>query len=479
MPQSPVVREACWGRRDADDKNWFLEFVSLLAIADEVRVPGGADDPVRTLLCVFLSVFSVSLCWLFLRRSANCYDDSMTDDARISLPPPSPLAHHWDLDPEITFLNHGSFGACPRAVLAHQAELRRQMEAEPVRFFVRELAPLLHEAREELAAFLSADPEGLAFVNNATTGVNTVLASLPIGPGDEVLVTNHEYPACRNALDATAARAGATVVVADIPFPLASVEEASEAILAKVTSRTRLALLDHITSQTAMVLPIETLIEKLEHRGIHVFIDGAHAPGMIDLKINDLGASFYTGNCHKWLCAPKGAAFLWVREDHRKAIRPLVISHGATAPLDQYTRFRLEFDWVGTGDPTPYLSVPSAIATVEGMVEGGWPEIRRRNHNLALRARDLMCEALEINSPCPDSMIGSMAAVPICDGSPDPPTSPLYNDPLQDSLLFDSSIEVPVIPWPAPPHRLVRISSQLYNTEAQYRLLANILAEFT
>ncbi len=396
----------------------------------------------------------------------------MIDDLRIPKPQASPLAHHWDLDPEIVFLNHGSFGACPRAVLAHQAELRRQMEAEPVRFFVRELAPLLHQARVDLATFLSADPEGLAFVNNATTGVNTVLASLPLGPGDEVLVTDHEYPACRNALDATAARSGATVVIAEIPFPLASTEEAVETILAKITSRTRLALLDHITSQTAMILPIKTLVQELEGRGVPVLIDGAHAPGMIDLKIDDLGASYYTGNCHKWLCAPKGAAFLWVREDYRQAIRPLVISHGATAPLDDYSRFRLEFDWMGTGDPTPYLSVPEAIATVEGLVEGGWPAIRRRNRDLALRARDLLCEALGINSPCPDSMIGSMAAIPICDGSPEPPTSPLYKDPLQDTLLFDSSIEVPVIPWPTPPHRLVRISAQLYNTEEQYRLLA-------
>ncbi len=396
----------------------------------------------------------------------------MINDARIPIPPASPLADHWALNPDIIFLNHGSFGACPRAVLDHQAELRSRMEAEPVRFFVRELDSLLHQARVDLATFLGADPEGLAFVNNATTGVNTVLASLPLGPGDEVLVTDHEYPACRNALDATTARVGATVVVAEIPFPLASAEEAAGAILRKVTTRTRLALLDHITSQTGMILPIEGLVQELESRGIPVLVDGAHAPGMVDLNIEDLGASFYTGNCHKWLCAPKGAGFLWVREDHRDDIRPLVISHGATVPLGQYTRFRLEFDWVGTDDPTAYLSVPTAIAEVGSMIEGGWPAIRRRNRDLALRARDLLCEALGIDAPCPDSMIGSMAAIPITDGSPEPPTSPLYCDPLQDRLLFDSSIEVPVIPWPAPPHRLLRISAQLYNTEAQYRLLA-------
>lgn len=399
----------------------------------------------------------------------------MNKKNHIPLPSPSPLAHQWDLDPNIVFLNHGSFGACPRAVQEHQAQLRRQMEAEPVRFFVRELEALLHQARTDLANFLGTDPEGLAFVNNATTGVNTVLASLPLGSGDELVVTNHEYPACRNALDATATRVGATVKVAEIPFPLASAEEIVEAILSMVTPKTRLVLLDHVTSQTGLVLPVGPLVRELENRNIPVLIDGAHAPGMIDLNIDDLGASFYTGNCHKWLCAPKGAAFLSIRHDHRKAIHPLVISHGATVPLGDTTRFRLEFDWVGTDDPTAFLSISAAISTIGSMVEKGWPEVRRRNRELALSARNILCEALEIAPPCPDSMIGSMAAIPIAVGSSEPPTSPLYCDPLQDRLFFDSSIEVPIVSWPAPPHRLLRFSAQLYNTIDQYRFLATAI----
>jgi isopenicillin-N epimerase len=396
----------------------------------------------------------------------------MPNDCRIHK---SPLANHWDLDPDIVFLNHGSFGACPRAVLDFQADLRRQMEAEPVRFFVRELEALLHQARVDLASFIGADPEGLAFVANATTGVNTVLASFPLKAGDEVLVTDHEYPACRNALDVMAARTGATVIVAEIPFPLDSPGQAVETILSRLTPRTKLVLLDHITSQTAMILPIAHLVEEIENRGIPVLVDGAHAPGMIDLQIDELCASFYTGNCHKWLCAPKGAAFLWVRHDHRKLIRPLVISHGATIPLGQHSRFRMEFDWVGTDDPTAFLSIPSVITCLGSMIEGGWPAIRNHNRNLAVKARKLMCEMLEIDPPCPDSMIGSMAAIPISDGLPNPVESPLYCDPLQDRLLFESSIEVPIIPWPTPPRRLVRISAQLYNTEAQYQFLANSL----
>ncbi len=403
----------------------------------------------------------------------------MIDQPRMPRPPASPLAHHWDLDPDIIFLNHGSFGACPRAVLAYQAELRRQMEAEPVRFFRRELDSLLQQARKNLATFIGADVEGLTFVNNATTGVNTVLSSFPLSPGDEVLVTNHEYPACRNALDAAAAQAGAVVIVVEIPFPLNSADQVIERVLESITPRTRLALLDHVTSQTGMILPIETLVQELENRGIPVLVDGAHAPGMVELDLQDLGASFFTGNCHKWLCAPKGSGFLWVREDHRDGIRPLVISHGATAPLGGKSRFRLEFDWVGTEDPTAFLSVATAITVVSAMVEGGWPEVRRRNRELVLRARDLVCNALGIDAPCPDSMIGSMAAIPICDGSPEPPPLPHGLDVLQDCLFFDHDIEAPIVSWPAPPHRLVRISAQLYNTEAQYRLLANVLAKFT
>jgi isopenicillin-N epimerase len=390
-------------------------------------------------------------------------------------PRPSELASAWTLDPEVVFLNHGSFGACPRVVLEDQAALRARMEAEPVRFFVRELEGLMEEARRALADFVGADPSDLAFVNNATTGVNTVLASFPLQAGDELLTTDHEYNACRNALEAAAARAGASVVVASIPLPVASAEQAMEAILARVSSRTRLVLIDHITSQTGLVLPIERITAELEGRGVRVLVDGAHAPGMVELDVARVGASFYTGNCHKWLCAPKGAGFLWVREDWRERVRPLVISHGATAPVRDKSRFHLEFDWVGTDDPTAVLAIPVALETMASLVDGGWPEIRSRNRSLVLEGRRLLCEALALDPPCPEEMIGSLATLPLPDGSPEPPRSPLYLDPLQDELLGKHGIEVPVIPWPAPPRRVLRISAQLYNTAEQYRYLARVL----
>ena len=387
------------------------------------------------------------------------------------------LRQHWGLDPEITFLNHGSFGACPLAVLEHQRQLRERMERQPVQFLARELGPLLDEARAELASFLGAAAEDLAWLSNATTGVNAVLQSLAFGPGDELLTTDHEYTACRNALEHVAGRSGATVVVAPVPFPLGSPDEVVDAVLSRVTARTRLALIDHVTSPTGLVLPIERLVRELAGRGIETLVDGAHAPGMLELSLDELGAAYFTGNCHKWLCAPKGAAFLHVRRDRRNRVRPLVISHGANSPRRDRSRYHLEFDWTGTDDPTAWLSVPAAIRFMGGLVEGGWPELRRRNRRLALQARDELCRALSVEPGCPDEMVGSMAALPLPPGAAGSTTSALYTDELQSALLRRFQIEVPIIPWPAPPARLVRISAQVYNRPEQYRRLAAALVE--
>jgi isopenicillin-N epimerase len=393
------------------------------------------------------------------------------------LPPTSGFAEAWSLDANVVFLNHGSFGACPRAVLEAQMMLRQRMEAEPVRFLARELEEELDRARNQLAAFVGADPEGLGFVANATTGINTALASLPLGAGDELLTTDHVYNACANVLHTVAARTGASVVVAPVPFPLHSPGQVVAAVLDRVTSRTRIALLDHVTSQTSLVLPIAELTAELEQRGVAVVVDGAHAPGMVDLDISAIAASFYAGNCHKWLCAPKGAAFLVVRDDWRRQTRPLVISHGANAELNGRSRFQVEFDWTGTHDPTAYLSVPVAIKLLDQLVEGGWSRLRARNRDLVLSGRQALCEALAVPPPCPESMVGSLASVPLPDSSSISLSPPLYIDPLQDELLLAHQIEVPIIPWPAVPKRLLRISAQLYNTEEQYHYLAQALRD--
>ena len=389
-------------------------------------------------------------------------------------PPPGGWRRLWPLDPVVTFLNHGSFGACPRAVLEEQARLRDRLEGEPVRFLSRELEGLLDAAREALGAFLGAPADDLAFVPNATTGVNTVLRSLDLGAGDEVVATDHTYNACRNALNAAGARAGARVVVATLPFPVAEPEQVVETVLARVGPRTRLALVDHVTSPTGLVLPIERLVRELASRGVDALVDGAHAPGMVPLDLRALGVAYYTGNCHKWICAPKGSGFLYVRRDRQKDIRPLVLSHGANSPRVDRSAFRLEFDWVGTIDPTAYLTVPEAIRYMGSLVPGGWPALMAHNRATALAARDRLCDALGVPPPAPDSMIGSLAALPVPAGFP---PAPLHGerDPLQTALFDRYGLELPVFTWAALGCRILRISAQLYNSAADYERLAEAL----
>ncbi|MDH5371776.1 MAG: aminotransferase class V-fold PLP-dependent enzyme [Acidimicrobiia bacterium] len=390
-------------------------------------------------------------------------------------PSPLDLRKHWDLDPDVTFLNHGSFGATPLAVLEYQERLRRRLEKEPVRFFQDELKTLARSAREDLGRFVGAEPDDLAFVPNATTGVNTVVRSLSFEPGDEILITNHGYNACSNAVRFAADRAGATVVTATIPFPVDGPDTILGHILEHVTPNTRLALIDHVTSPTALVFPIGRIVSELMNLGVDTLVDGAHAPGMVDLDIEAIGAAYYTANCHKWMCAPKGTAFLHVREDLQDRIVPTTISHGANSPDSDTSRFRLLFDWTGTHDPTPYLSIPTAIATLDSLLEGGWSAVREHNHTLALAARDVLVDALGIDPPAPDSLLGSMTAVPLPDETA--PFSTGYSQPLRDSLLDEFGIEVPVPSWPSWPSRLIRVSAHLYNEIDQYRALARALTE--
>jgi len=392
-------------------------------------------------------------------------------------PEPSPLAAHWTLDPGITFLNHGAFGACPREVLGAQTEIRARMERDPIDFLVRALEPLLDEARGRLAAFLHADPDDLAFVDNATAGANTVLRSLELRPGDELLTTDHGYNACLNALDAVASRSGARVVIARVPFPLRGPEDVSDAVLSAVTARTRLVLLDHVTSATGVLFPVEGLVRAIQARGIDVLVDGAHAPGMVPVDVEALGAAYYTGNCHKWLCAPKGAAFLHVRRDRQAGIRPLVVSHGANSPRTDRSRFRLEFDWTGTRDPSAVLCIGKALELVGRLLPDGWDEVRRRNHALACRARVLVAGALGVEPPCPESMLGSLAALPLPVHPRWPLPGPGALDPLQDMLFAKNRIEVPIYGWPVPERRWIRVSPHLHNSEAQYLFLAEALRE--
>ncbi len=388
-----------------------------------------------------------------------------------NIPAGSEHAALWPLDPEIVYLNHGSFGACPIAVLDHQAGLRDEMERNTMNFFLRRLPELAHEAMSAAADLLGADVCGLAFVNNATTGVNSVLRSLDLEPGDELIVLDHGYAACTRAAEYVAERARARVVSVPIPFPIESEDQAVEAVLEAVTDRTVLALLDHITSPTGVRLPLERMVADLRERGVESLVDGAHAPGQVALDLNALGAAYYTGNFHKWLCTPKASAFLWVREDVRDSVRPTNISHGAAFAPPR--RFRAEFDWQGTMDPTPWLTIPTAIRVLSGLEPDG---MFARNRRLALRARALVGEALGVGPATPDSMVAMLAAVKLPDrpdygGKEDHMAVP----PLQRALWEQYRIEIPICHWPKPGVRWVRISAQFYGSVAQMEYLADAL----
>jgi isopenicillin-N epimerase len=394
--------------------------------------------------------------------------------ATLTRPRPSAFRRHWALKPGIVFLNHGSFGACPKAVLQRQAVLRRQMEAEPVQFLWRRYEERLEPARAELARFVGARSRDLVFVTNATTAVNAISRSMPLRRGDEVLTTNLDYNACRNVLVEAVRRAEAKLVVASVPFPLRSGDQVMEAVMEAVTPRTRLAMIDHVTSDTALVLPLSRIIRELEGRGVDVLVDGAHAPGMLPIDLKKLRPAYYTGNLHKWVCAPKGAAFLWVREDKQADLQPPVISHGNNRRRRGFTEFQDRFDWVGTSDPTAWFCVGEAIRWMESLFPGGWPELRRRNHDLAVQAQRLLSERFEVERPCPEEMLGSMATVPLPHRFQGRPAAGKI-DAEQLQLYDRFGIEVPFNRVGRPLLRCLRISAQVYNQPAEYKYLADAL----
>ena len=367
----------------------------------------------------------------------------------------------WLLDPDFAFLNHGSFGATPRAVLEEQDRWRGCMERHPTGFMLYELPAALRASVDRLAAFIGACGTDLAFVENATAGCNAVLQSLPLARGDEILVTDHGYAAVRNAAEHAAVRAGARVVEAKVPFPVYDPQQIVEAVAGCIGSRTRLAILDHVTSPTAIVYPVRELVALCRARGVRVLVDGAHAPGMLPLDVPSIGADWYVGNCHKWLMAPKGSGFLWAAA-RDVTLHPPVISHGYGQGLPA------EFDWIGTRDPTAWLATPAAIDFHAAL---GGPVLMRRNTELARGVAALLADRWRTARGAADGLTGSMAAIRV----------PIAGDATQEralevqSFLFrERRIEVPVVAfgnalW-------VRVSAQAYNTLADYERLADAFA---
>ncbi len=371
------------------------------------------------------------------------------------------------LEPDVVFLNHGSFGATPRPVHRAYQRWQRELERQPVRFLGRELKDRLAQARGALAQFLGADPADLLFVPNATFGVNLVARSLGLGAGDEVLTTDHEYGACCNAWEFACRKTGAAYVRRPIPLPVTSAEEVADRFWGGVTPRTRVIFLSHITSPTALRLPVEQVCARAREAGILTIIDGAHAPGQIPLDLAAVGADCYVGNLHKWMMSPKGAAFLHVRPERQHLVEPLVVGWGwqQDALLPTGRPFHEALQWTGTMDPAAYLAVPAAIRF---QAEHDWATVIEGCHQLLRQAlrrvRDLT--GLEPLYPDNDGWYRQMAAVPL----------PPLPDPRQfQARLYDEyRVEVPCFPWGE--RQLLRISVQGYNTPEDIDALVGALA---
>lgn len=384
----------------------------------------------------------------------------------------------WTLDPAITFLNHGSYGATPRAVQDAQDDLRRRAELDPVRYLKVDLERLLDEARAALALFVNCRAADLAPVPNATFALATILNCTPLRPGDEILITDHEYQSLHNELDRVCARTGARAVKAAVPFPIRSEDQVVDAVVGAMTERTRLVFISHVTSATALVFPVDRIVRECHRRGIDVVVDGAHAPGQVPVDVSALRPTYWVCSGHKWLCGPRGSGFMYVRPDRQNLIRPICLSSRAHKVRPDRSLFLRDFDYLGTDDRTTLLAVPAAIACMGRIYTGGWPALMRRNHDLVMEGRRMLCEAIETECPAPQTMIGCMATVPL----PDPPAHlmnrpTLYDDALQDALVERHGIVVPVWRWGPTNKRVIRISAQVYNSVEQYAKLATSLRE--
>ena len=374
-------------------------------------------------------------------------------------PDAAALRELFRLEPDVAFLNHGSYGACPRPVFERYQAWQRELERQPVEFLGRRLEGLLDDARAVLAAELGAEAGDLVFAPNATAALNTVARSLHLQPGDEILTTDHEYGALELTWEFVARKTGARYVRQPVPIPARSPEEVVEAVWAGRTERTRVLFLSHVSSRTALRFPVEELCRRAQGAGILSVVDGAHAPGQIPLDLAALGADVYGGNCHKWLCAPKGSGFLWARPEHQPWIEPAVVSWGY-APGQPFAERR---HWQGTGDPAAYLSVPAAI---DFQREHGWDEVRDRCHELVREARRAITGWTGLEPPAPDSRdwFVQMASLPL---------PPCDAEEVQRRLREEHRIEIPVFEWNG--RQLVRVSVQGYNSAGDVEALVEAL----
>lgn len=364
----------------------------------------------------------------------------------------------WKLAPDIIYLNHGTVGATPRVVLETQQRLRDRMEAQPSRFMLRELLPqagnplpakpLIRQAAEEVGAFLSVRGEDLAFVDNATTGINAILQSLQFQPGDEIILFDQAYGAIAYSAQFVARSSGAVVKTITLPHPISDPQQVVDAVRAAITPKTRLAVIDHITSESGLLMPIKEIAEVCRRSSVPVLVDGAHAPGAIALDIPSLGVDWYVGNLHKWAYAPRGCGILWVTPERQAAVHSPVISWGFDKGLAN------EFDWVGTKDPTNFLAAPAGIAFMNSL---GTDAVRKYNHSIAWEGAKMLCARFGTTLHTPESMIGTMATLPL---PAKLGTTKQASLDLRDAILFEEKIEAQIHAFQG--NLWMRISGQVY-----------------
>jgi len=386
------------------------------------------------------------------------YDDAA--DARHQA-----LRQQFLLRPEVTFLNHGSFGACPRPVFERYQAWQVELEQQPVEFIGRRGHALLAEARSALASYLHCAPDEVVYFPNVTHALNVVARSLPLAEGDEILTTDHEYGALDRTWRFLVGKTRARYVMQPLPYPLTDPNEMVEALWAGVTPRTRVLFLSHITSPTAVTFPIESLIARARAAGIWTVVDGAHAPGQVPVDLGALGVDFYGGNCHKWMCAPKGAGFLYARRDVQHLVEPLVVSWGWDAREPGPSRFIDEQEFQGTRDLASYLSVPAAI---EFQAQHDWSRVRAECHELVRWGRAAVADLTGLPHVAADSpgWYAQMVTLPL---------PPCDHAELKRRLYDDFGIEIPVMVWHDRPY--IRISAQGYNSRADVERLVEALGE--
>jgi isopenicillin-N epimerase len=378
----------------------------------------------------------------------------------------SSLADQFLLDPNVIFFNHGSFGATPRPVFESYQRWQLELERQPVQFIQRRLQPELRQARAALAAYIGCGPDDVVYVSNATFGMNVVIRSLELGPDDEVLATDHEYGAINSAWRFAAHHHGFRYLNHPMPLPVTTPEAFVERLWEGVTPRTRVISISHITSPSALIFPVADICARARQAGILTVIDGAHAPGQIPLDMQAIGADYYVGNCHKWLCAPKGAGFLYARPDRQRSLKPLVVSHGWDPSPDAPLRFVDYHQNQGTRDMAAFLAVPDAIRF---QAEHDWDRVRADCHALAsdARRRILALSGLPPFQPEGTAWYSQMVIIPL----PRVDVSGLY-----PWLLSEHHIEVPIFSWAGQP--LARLSIQAYNTPAQVDRFVEALREY-